>query len=185
MTLQDHSDTELYQIICDGRRHAEDAFKELYRRHSPRIYRYCHKILGHREEAEDVFQETFVKFYTSAANYRNSMTNVPAFLFRIARNLSLNRKRNQIYLESLDGLEIGYSPDFGFEREELLALIARAVETLDFDYREAFVLREYEDMPYDQIAELIGSTINTVRSRVFRARQQIRRILSLQIKELG
>ncbi len=184
MTFQDYSDTELYHTLCKRGKDAEDAFKELYRRHSPRIYRYCHKILGHREEAEDVFQETFVKFYTSASSER-SMTNVPAFLFRIARNLSLNRKRDQVYLESLEGLEIGFNPDFGFERDELLNLIAQAVESLSFDYREAFVLREYEDMPYDQIAELIDSTINTVRSRVFRARQQIRKILSLQIKELG
>lgn len=183
MTLQNYSDIELYQAISEGRKEAEDAFKELYRRHSSRIYRYCHKIIGHREEAEDVFQETFVKFYTSAPSY-HSMTNISAFLFRIARNLSLNRKRDQVYLESLEGLEIGSNPSFGFEQDELLNLIAKAVELLDFDYREAFVLREYEDMPYDQIAELIGSTINTVRSRVFRARQQIRKILSLQIKEL-
>ena len=69
------------------------------------------------------------------------------------------------------------------EDAELLGLISSAVELLDLEYREAFVLREYENMPYEEIAALVGSTVSNVKSRVFRARQKIKKLLEPSIRE--
>lgn len=162
---------------------SERAFKELYRRYASRIHAYCYKILENKEEAEDVFQETFVRFYLGAREERQ-MTNLTGYLFRIARNLCLNQLRDHRTLDSIEGLEIAFKPGQTFEDEELLGLISGAVELLDLEFREAFVLREYENMTYEQIAELVGSTVANVKSRVFRARQKIKKMLEPSIREL-
>lgn len=170
-------------MLPGGRGDAERAFKEFYRRYAPRIHAYCFKILENKEEAEDVFQETFVRFFMGAREHRQ-MSNLTGYLFRIARNLSLNRRRDRAPAETLEGVEIPIGADKSLEDGELLDLISKAVERLDFDYREAFVLREYENMPYEEIAELVGATVANVKSRVFRARQKIKKILEESIREL-
>ena len=78
------SDNELYYLLNSDKKTAERAFSELYSRHSPRIYAYCRRFLGNREEAQDVYQEAFVRFFKSAKQQRE-MTNVPAFLLKIGR----------------------------------------------------------------------------------------------------
>jgi RNA polymerase sigma-70 factor (ECF subfamily) len=177
------TDSALYDMMHGGKSQAERAFKELYRRYAPRIHAYCYKILDDKEDAEDVFQETFVKFYLGAQQHRE-MTNLGGYLFRIARNLSLNRIRDRSPAESLEGIEIQAQADRSLEDGELLDLISHAVEMLDLEYREAFILREYENMPYDQIAELVGASVSNVKTRVFRARQKIRKLLEPNIQEL-
>lgn len=170
-------------MLRGGKRVSEPAFGELYRRYAPRVHAYCWRILEHRQEAEDVFQETFVRFFRSAREGRE-MTNVPGFLLRIARNLCLNLRRGAHPLTSIDGIEISGDANPIFENEELLRLIGAAVELLDDEFREAFVLREYDNLSYDAIAELTGTTVSNAKSRVFRARQRIRKLLDVNIREL-
>jgi RNA polymerase sigma-70 factor (ECF subfamily) len=181
--LASSSDLELYEMIRGGGGDAERGFKELYRRYAPRIHAYCYKILEDKEEAEDVFQETFVKFYVGIRQER-MMTNVSGFIFRIARNLSLNRIRDRAPFEPIEGIEIEVNADHSLEQNELLGLIAGAVELLDLEYREAFVLREYENMSYEEIADIVGCSVANAKSRVFRARQKIRKLLEPNIREL-
>ena len=169
-------------MLRRGKSESERAFKELYRRYAARIHAYCYKILENKEEAEDVFQETFVRFYLGAQSERE-MTNLTGFLFRIARNLSLNRVRDRMKFDSIEGVEIPMLENHSIEDAELLGLISSAVELLDLEYREAFVLREYENMPYEEIAALVGSTVSNVKSRVFRARQKIKKLLEPSIRE--
>jgi RNA polymerase sigma-70 factor (ECF subfamily) len=183
--LTSRPDAELYGMLRGGRGDSERAFRELYRRYATRIHAYCYKILDNKEDAEDVFQETFVRFYLGAREHRDrEMTNLTGYIFRIARNLSLNRIRDHDDLESLEGVEIPINADRSLEDGELLDLIAGAVELLDLEFREAFVLREYENMSYEQIAEVMGSSVANAKSRVFRARRKIRKLLEPNIKEL-
>ncbi|MFA5512369.1 MAG: RNA polymerase sigma factor, partial [Candidatus Kapaibacterium sp.] len=92
--FDEYSDAELFYMLCDDKRTAEGAFSELFKRHSPRIYAYCKRFIGNLEEAEDLFQETFIRFHQSASKDR-VMTNVPAFLLKIARNLCVNFKKRE------------------------------------------------------------------------------------------
>lgn len=130
-----------------------------------------------------MFQETFVRFFNTVRKERE-MTNVPGFMLRTARNLCLNRKRDRAPITSIEGLDLPYQSNPLFENEELLRLIGGAVELLDEEYREAFILREYEDLSYEYIAELTGTTLANAKSRVFRARQKIKKMLEPNIKEL-
>ena len=94
--LDQYNDIELFDMLNSDKKTAELAFAELYLRHSSRIYAYCRRFLGNKDDAQDVFQDTFVKFVESAKKPR-SMTNVPAFLLRITRNLCVNVKRKEKY----------------------------------------------------------------------------------------
>lgn len=184
------TDTELFALLRvpkpEDKPQAERAFGELYRRHSPRINAYCKRVLGSREESSDVFQETFARFYQSAQAPDRAMTNVPAFLLTIARNLCLQHKRNARTTFRFEDYDM---PDRHavrrLEEAELLGLITTSLELLDFDYREAFVLREYDGFSYQEIAELLNSHEGTIRTRVRRAKEKIREILSPYLHDLN
>jgi RNA polymerase sigma-70 factor (ECF subfamily) len=75
--------------------------------------------------------------------------------------------------------------DQGYEQQELLEIIARALELLDFEHREAFVLRQYHGMPYKDISELTGENISTIKNRVWRAKEKIKEILEPILEDLS
>lgn len=177
-----YSDRELFLFLKGPKDESEIAFTELYNRYAPRIHAYCYRIVGNPEQAEDIFQETFLRFYRSAQSER-MMTNVPGYLLTIARNLCLNHKRDRRQMVSIDSMQFS-AEDTNHERTELLELITMALELLEFEYREAFVLREYNGLSYAQIAEVVNTTVPTIKTRVFRAKQKIKAILTPYLKDL-
>jgi RNA polymerase sigma-70 factor (ECF subfamily) len=179
--LKSHSDRELYELLL-LKEHKDGAFREIYRRHSPRIHAYCLRVTGDRDEAKDVFQDTFTRFMGSIRADRE-MTNLPAFLLRIARNLCLNRKRDTVATVDVDNVVLA-SHDMPYEKRELLQLITTSLDLLPQEYREAFVLREYDGMSYAEIAEIAGVSEEAARIRAFRARNKIREILAPYLADL-
>lgn len=178
------SDIELYAALKLEKPGSEKAFAELYARYSPRIFAYCRRILGDYDRAQDAFQETFVKFFNSAQQDRE-MTNVPAYLLRIARNLCLNMQRSNKGQISLEEYHLPLSYDISHDKMELLSLITQAMEMLPLDYKEAFILREYEGLSYQEIADMTESSLSTVKIRIYRAKQKIRDILAPYIADIS
>lgn len=178
-----YNDSELFTALRDSAT-AELAFTELYQRHSARIYEYCLRIVGSQVIAEDMFQETFVRFYKSVEQH-DKIENVIGYLMTIARNLCLNHKRlrrefaevEEHFLQDVSGTRT-------IEAAELMQLITAALELLDTDYREVFVLREFDGFTYGEIAEIVGSTEATVKTRVFRAKQKIQSILQPYLQDI-
>ena len=182
-SISHHTDAELFYQMKEEKPIAEQAFGELYARHSPRVFAYCRRILGDRDRAQDAFQDTFIKFYQSAQQER-IMTNVPAFLLRIARNLCLNAQRTKHQTVQFEDFHASMQ-DESAEKAELLKLITTALELLPEDYREAFVLREYDGLSYQEICEVTNSSMATVKIRLFRAKQKIREILAPYLADLA
>lgn len=183
-SIPQHSDTELCRLVQTRNERAGAAFEELYDRLSPRVFRYCRRVLGHQELAEDIFQETFIRFYNSL-NQERSMTNVPAYVLKIARNLCLNAKSSKYYgLAPLEELHLPSSDD-SYENNELVEIVKSAVECLPLEYREAYVLREYDGMAYPEIAEILDLSEATVKIRIFRARKRLRKILTPYLADLS
>ena len=184
--IEEYSDDQLFEFVKSKKGLHEVAFSELYKRHSPRVFAYCKRYVGSREEAKDVFQETFISFYKSAEQDRE-MTNVPAFILRIARNLCINHLKDKKKVSPHVSYEdfMAYNEEKRYEGEdELLDLINTALDTLPEKYKEMFILREYDGLSYTDIAQVTDENITNVKVRIHRARQKIREVLEPYIKEL-
>jgi RNA polymerase sigma-70 factor (ECF subfamily) len=177
-----YNDAELFQAL-KNKKESEAAFGEIYARYSQRIFAYCLRIVGNQEDAQDIFQETFLKFYKTTENER-IVDNISAFMLTIARNLCLNHKRDHKLTIAFEEFRFSTN-DESYEHKELMQLIATALELLDFEYREAFVLRQYHGMSYKEISDIVGDTVSTVKNRVWRAKEKLKDILSPYLEDLS
>ena len=179
----DPTDLDLFGRLSDDDPVAQAALTVLYRRYSQRIYTYCRKIVSDNEVAEDLLQETFVKLFDSGKQGRD-VENFPAYLMTIARNLCFTHlsrsKRQFVPVEEFHLV----SRDVPYEHKELLQLIQTSLDLLPDDYREAFVLREYNGLSYAEIAEVIGQSVDLVKVRIFRAKKKLREILAPYLEDL-
>ncbi len=180
-SIDKYNDSELYYMLSSDKKMADKAFAELYNRHSSRIYAYCRRFLGNKEDAQDVFQETFMRFLDSTKHER-VMTNVPAFMLKIARNLCVNIKRRDKNPVSFE--EYMVQDDTSDNNNELLKLIKMALEILPDEYKDIFVLREYDGLSYQDISDITELPLSTVKIRIYRAKQKIREILEPYLKEI-
>lgn len=168
------SDEELIQLLKADESDLEKVFTEFYNRYSSNIYAFCRRFLNNSSSAQDIYQETFIRFHNSLN--RKPISNVLGYLLTIARNLCLNEiRRVSVRVEYNDYHSIKY--DNRTERDELLDLIKSSIELIPEDYREIFIFREYEGMSYAEIAEITQMNINTVKVKLFRARKMLREIL--------
>jgi len=165
---------------------AEAAFGEVYSRFSNRIYAYCFRVTDDSNDANDLFQETFLSFFNSISDIKDSQGRIFPYLLKIARNLCLNSKRtvrNFVNISEIDEYSL-VTENKNYENEELLELIAKALDCLEFEYREVFVLRQYQGLSYIEIAELNGESVTAVKNRYWRAKDKIKDILQPYLNDL-
>ncbi len=184
-TFGKYNDIELYKALSGKKPIAEAAFSELYARYAQRVFAYCLRVTGDDEDAKDIFQETFLKFYHNA-NSKNeeNIDNIGGLLITIARHLCLNFKRNRKQLLNIDEFNITTN-DTEYERKELLKLVSMAIELLEFEYREAFVLRQYQGLSYKEIAVITETSVSAIKNRVWRAKEMIKDILSPYLEDMS
>lgn len=178
-----YNDRELVGQLRNGGKESELAFTELYNRYSSSVHAYCMRVVNDGDIAEDIFQETFIRFFNNVTNDLKDL-NVPGFLITIARNLCLNHKRDRKNGVSIEDVDLLVYQD-SYEKKELLDLINRSLEVIDDDLREAFVLKEYSGLQYNEIAEVLSITVVNAKTRVFRAKQKIKSILQPYMKDLA
>ena len=178
------TDAELIHTSIGGR---EDSFEELVKRYQRPIVGYVFRMLGDYDSSLDVTQEVFIKVYNSLHRY-SSDYKFSTWLYRIAHNATIDHiRRNSsntqsIETDSADGsyqLQIesrGPSPEKDRERKEWKAEIEAVVKRLPTAYRELILLRHSQDLSYDEIAEVTGLPLGTVKNRLFRAREMMREI---------
>jgi RNA polymerase sigma-70 factor (ECF subfamily) len=183
-SIRDLTDIELIAGAVKGR---EDGFEELVRRYQRPIVGYVFRMLGDYESSLDVTQEVFIKVYNSLARY-SSEYKFSTWLYRIAHNAAIDHmRRNSVNSQSLeteseDGayqLQLessGPTPEQDHQRSEWRAEIDTVIKRLPGPYRELIVLRHSQDMSYDEIAEVTGLPLGTVKNRLFRAREMMREI---------
>ena len=178
-------DRELFALIKSDERTAEQAFNEIYERYSPRVFAYCRRFLNNAETARDVFQETFLRFLNYARNAENEkdLTNVISFLLVVARNLCINEQRDEhkalVYSDEID-----VAGENREDTDEMLNLIKAAMDLLPSGLKETFILREYDGLSYQEIAEITNSSVPAVKTRIHRARQKIREILTPYMQDM-
>jgi RNA polymerase sigma-70 factor, ECF subfamily len=158
------------------------AFMQLFDRHTHRLFLYCLKFLGDREAAEDVVQDLWERVIKLRTAPREAPDNVLAFLYRIARNLCLNRRRDQKGQTSLEGLTEHEHPRADArELSQHEELVIAALPRLPIAHREVLILNAYAGYRFDEIAEMLGEPVGAIRTRAWRARAQLGRIVSALI----
>ncbi len=175
-------DNELVKSLEKSRKEAEGAFTEIYDRYSKKIFSYIIKIVNNRDHAEDIFQETFIRFFQNVrSNYRGG--SIIGFLITISRNLCLNYKRDRKSNIPIEDFEFLIKEKVLQEDRELEELVKMSLELLDMEYREPLVLRIYDGLRYDEIAEICGTTVGNARLRVYRAKEKLKDILMPYLKD--
>lgn len=176
------TDGELIATAVDGR---GDSFEELVRRYQRPITGYVFRMIGDYDSALDVAQEVFIKVYNSLARYSPEYK-FSTWLYRIAHNAAVDHmRRNSVATQSLEAenadgsyqiqLESrAASPEQDRERTEWRNEIDAVVRCLPTPYRDLIMLRHGRDLSYDEIAEVTGLPLGTVKNRLFRAREMMR-----------
>ena len=179
---------------------AKASFEAAVEKYHARIFQLVYRYLGNYDEADDVTQETFIRAYRAWDNFRGD-AQVYTWLYRIALNLCHNQKkkltrRQQAEGPSLDAPIDNSAEDEGqtmdvpdtsavpwntLERKELNQQLFDAVQRLPENYRVVIVLRDIEGMSYVEIAEITNSSLEAIKSRLFRARNLLRTRLSSYI----
>jgi RNA polymerase sigma-70 factor (ECF subfamily) len=176
-----------------------EAFAELVRRYERRIYRMARQITQNDEDAEDVLQESFLKAFEHLDSFQGQ-SKFYTWVTRIAVNESLMklRKRKSNRTVSLDEnietdeepivREIAVwddTPESKYSQEELRQILDRAIDSLKPIFRTVFILRDVEELSTEETAEVLGLSVAAVKSRLLRARLQLRERLTRVFKRKG
>jgi RNA polymerase sigma-70 factor (ECF subfamily) len=179
-------DRELISACLEGR---TECFAELVRRYQDRLYNAVFRMLGSAEDAQDVVQEAFVNAYQALGSFKGE-ARFFTWLYRIAMNQAISWKRKRRVTARLElrheensqplDQSVGSQPAEALERAEEEEQLQRALARLSMEHRVVLVLKEIEGLKYEEIAEALRVPIGTVRSRLHRARVELREVLDRQ-----
>ena len=187
-SLHPPDDGELLVRFAGGER---SAIEELFRRYRVHAYRVAYRLLGNEADALDAVQEGFVKALTHLTGFQGR-SSFKTWLLRVVYNaaLDLGRQRGRREMLSLDagsggeqthsGLLINDEAGQGLEQADLRQALDAALATLSDVQRQAFVLHADAELTYREISEVMGTSIGTVMSRLYYARQKLRALLHEQ-----
>lgn len=179
----------------------ERAFNELVRTYERRVFALVFRMLGNRAEAEDLAQEVFIQVFKAIATFRGE-SKLSTWIYRIAINLCKNRAKylRVRHTDAQDELEevaervpLGEArranvgqverPDEMVSGKQVEVIVQRAIAQVEESFRECLVLRDVEELSYEEIGEITGLPPGTVKSRIFRARAQLKEIVERELGE--
>jgi RNA polymerase sigma-70 factor (ECF subfamily) len=175
-------DSDLVASAISG---LEGSFEELVRRYQRPISAYVYRMVGNYESALDLTQEIFIKVYNSLRRYRSEFK-FSTWIYKIAHNSAVDHlRRNATREQSIiagtesESFELPIesnrlSPEQESERKERRIEIESVIRTLPGNYRELVILRHSQDLTYEEIVEVTGLPLGTVKNRLFRAREMMR-----------
>lgn len=178
----------------------ETAFNQLVVTYERRVFALVYRMLGRRDEAEDLSQEVFVQVFKAIDQFRGE-SKLSTWIYRIAVNLCKNRTKylarrhaneqddldamvGHVPLTAAQGAAVGDMPrpDELVEGMQLEEIVRRSIARIEPDFREVLVLRDVEDMSYEEIAAITGLPDGTVKSRIHRARAQLKAMVERALR---
>jgi RNA polymerase sigma-70 factor (ECF subfamily) len=193
---RESAEVRLARALIEGRLDAFDDFVETFR---TRIFQYSYLMCGHREDAEEVAQDTLLKVFENFASLREP-DRVRSWVFRIAKNACLMKRRRSMfaperelsleqYVSDLDGsaldrqiADAGELPDQELFRAEMNAALTRAMQQLPSNYRSVILLRDIEELSTEETAEILDLSTDVVKQRLHRGRLALRKTLEQQLR---
>ena len=197
MALPDDPDTRLIERLVAR---DERAFNELVRAYEGRIVRLVARMIGNQEEAKDLAQDVFVQVFKAIGSFRGD-SKFSTWIYRIAVNLCKNRVKylkvrhasEQDELDSVTEKSLGDArpaggqglgrPDEQMAGKQVERIVQQAIQELEPSFRECLVLRDVEELSYEEIEEITGLAAGTVKSRIHRARAQLREKVERELGE--
>lgn len=159
----------------------KQSLEGLIEKYAPMVFNLSLKFLCNYDDASDCAQETLVKIYTGINKFHEKSA-FSTWVYRVTYNtcMDLLRKKKQTLTSELDQSieDFGPTPQIAAEKNERTRKILAAIKCLPEEYRSAVVLRDINGNSYDEIAEILGCSIGTVKSRINRGRQRLRELLS-------
>ena len=186
-----YTDGELIRLFLEG---SEEAFNRLVLAHQKRAYNIAFRFLGNHEDANDVAQEAFVQVYRNLHKFRGSSA-FQTWLYKIILNLARNRyrkmkRRQEDKMVSLDNPvrhdegeiqrevpDDSMNPERDLRSREIQGQVEAALDRIALEHRQVVVLRHIEGLSYTEISEILGCAEGTIKSRLHRARQELRQYL--------
>jgi RNA polymerase sigma-70 factor, ECF subfamily len=199
MPVSSLNGTDETTLVAQAREGDDRAFAELVRRYEGKIFRLAQHITQNREDAEDVLQETFLKAYEHLNQFQGQ-SKFYTWIVRIAVNqalMKLRRRKTDKSVSLDEGIDTGEdtvtreiaswdeNPEERFSREELGELLESAIQSLAPPYRSVFVLRDIDELSTEDTADALGLSVPAVKSRLLRARLQLREKLTRTFKRKG
>jgi RNA polymerase sigma-70 factor (ECF subfamily) len=178
--MQMESDIELMTRAKSG---DDSAFTDLMRRHYKGLVNYIYRFTNNRETSEDLAQEVFLRVYRSAKTYK-PQAKFSTWLYKIATNLcftNVKAKRRE-HIVSLDEMQENTgdikdskseNADHVIYRKQIKEAIFKALESLPEKERVSIILCKYEELPYEEVAEVLGCTVGAVKTYVYRGRMRL------------
>lgn len=185
--MENLSDNELIKLI----RKNPDLYKEITIRYQGKLFAYLYRLIGDKDEAEDLLQNVFIKAYRNINSY-DTNRKFSSWIYRIAHNEAVNHIKRKslkrfISLENIvstkDKLESASEEDNAEEKwikKETNQEVDEAIKKLPFKYRQVLVLRYFSDKSYEEISEILGKPVNTVGTLIKRAKDK----LSIELDEV-
>ena len=176
-------DAQLVEAALAGDR---DAFGNLVTRYQDRLFNSLLRMVGSHEDAADAVQDAFVQAYTKLDSYRGA-AQFYTWLYRIAMNVALSRQRRRRPMASIDHaketvgeepLDAAEGPEDVVLSQERVKHVQSALAGLGDEHKRILVLRAIEGFAYEEIADILDLPVGTVRSRIFRARVQLKEKLT-------
>lgn len=182
------SDHELIEQLKQG---SEQAFRELVNHYQKKVVNTCYGLLHNHEDAEDIAQDVFVEVYRSVSNFRAD-SKLSTWLYRIAVNRSLNHIRNNKKHRWLSSFESevkaqntkllqmesdSNQPESELENKQRALILHEAISSLPENQKVAFSLNKYEDLSYQEIADVMELSLSSVESLLFRAKKNLQKKL--------
>jgi RNA polymerase sigma-70 factor, ECF subfamily len=176
-TLASLDDAALVRLTLAGER---DAFGELTVRHRRAIYKVCYRFTGNHEDAADLAQDAFLRAYRALGTFKGDAA-VATWLYRIAVNLCLNKVAVKgPRTEPVEGRNLPSRGPDAFDAlvdEERAARVRSAISQLPPKQRATLILRVYRELPHQEIAHILGSSVGAVKANFFHALNNLRRLL--------
>ena len=178
------------EIIEQARKGDSAAWEKLVMRHSKRIYNLCYRFVGRMDQAEDLTQEVFIKVFRNLSSYNPETGQFITWIMSVGRNLLIDHYRHskddRVTVSTDENEEFGVldtvpsnqpSPQSELEREEGAILLRRALGRLPPQLKEAVILRDLEELTYEEIGEVLKVAEGTVKSRINRGRVELAKLL--------
>jgi RNA polymerase sigma-70 factor (ECF subfamily) len=174
-SAQQADDHELFARFLAG---DDEAFMELFDRHTPRLGSYCRKMVRNDEAAEDLMQDVWERVIRMRESDRPAPPNPLGIIFWMARNLCLNHLRDRRSHASLDLVADHPDAEQGIrDVSQLEELVVMALDRLPMEQREILILNAYSGYSFEEIARMIDQNVGAIRTKAWRARRQLKRAI--------